>query len=158
MPLQVKSYIAMGEKLPGVKAIHCSKLPSDPTLKDGFFIRPVIFTEIDNVCRLSREEIFGPVTCVIRFSSFDEAIKMANDTDFGLAASIWTRDLKNALQVCFCASYLCSLLNVCVVTGNKASQGRSGSSESELCFEPQFPCWWMEAERTGSRSVARSYD
>ncbi len=95
---KVQNYIRLGEKLPGVKAIHCSKLPTDPKLKGGFFIRPVIFTGIDNDCVVSREEIFGPVTSVIRFSKFEDAIRMANDTEYGLAASIWTRDLKTALQ------------------------------------------------------------
>lgn len=95
---KVRSYIALGESTPGVKAIHCSKLPTDPRLEKGFFLRPVIFTNIDNKCRVSREEIFGPVTSVIKFKTFEEAIAMANDTDYGLAATIWTTNLKHALQ------------------------------------------------------------
>jgi acyl-CoA reductase-like NAD-dependent aldehyde dehydrogenase len=95
---KVQSYIAQGEALPGVKAIHCSQLPSDPQLKNGLFIRPVVFTNIDNDCSVSREEIFGPVCSVIKFSDFDDVIRQANDTEYGLAASIWTQNLKFALQ------------------------------------------------------------
>lgn len=95
---KVTHYIKTGESLPGVKARHCSKLPTDPRLSKGYFIRPVVFTDIDNQCILSREEIFGPVTCVIRFRDFDDAIRQANDTSFGLAASIWTKDLRYALR------------------------------------------------------------
>ncbi len=95
---KVQSYIRQGEALPGVKAIHCSRLPTDANLAKGFFIRPVIFTGIDNDCAVSREEIFGPVTSCIRFSKFEDALRMANDTEYGLAASIWTQDLKTALR------------------------------------------------------------
>ncbi|MGH7463259.1 MAG: aldehyde dehydrogenase family protein, partial [Longimicrobiales bacterium] len=53
---------------------------------------------LDNASRLAREEIFGPVTCVIRFSSYEEAVAQANDSDYGLAATIWTQNLKTALD------------------------------------------------------------
>jgi acyl-CoA reductase-like NAD-dependent aldehyde dehydrogenase len=58
----------------------------------------VIFTGATNDSRLAREEIFGPVTCVIKFTDYDNAIDQANDSEFGLAATIWTRDLKSALD------------------------------------------------------------
>ena len=95
---KVSHYIKLGEATPGVKAIHCSKLPTDPKLAKGFFLRPVIFTNISNDCQVSREEIFGPVTSVIKFKTFDEAIALANDTEYGLAATIWTQNLKYAMQ------------------------------------------------------------
>jgi len=95
---KVNDYIRIGEQTPGMKAIACSQLPTDQKLKDGLFVRPVIFTGATNDSRLAREEIFGPVTCVIKFKSYDEVIEQANDSEFGLAATIWTTNLKTALD------------------------------------------------------------
>jgi acyl-CoA reductase-like NAD-dependent aldehyde dehydrogenase len=95
---KVLGYIEYGRAEPGAKAHECSQLPADEALRAGLFVRPVIFTGLDNTSRLAREEIFGPVTCVIRFSSYEEALSQANDSDFGLAATIWTQDLKTALD------------------------------------------------------------
>jgi acyl-CoA reductase-like NAD-dependent aldehyde dehydrogenase len=94
---KVKFYIAEGEKAGGT-ALRCSKLPTDEKLKDGMFVQPVLFTGLDNTSKLAREEIFGPVTCIIKFESYEEALAAANDTSFGLAATIWTKDLKTALD------------------------------------------------------------
>jgi acyl-CoA reductase-like NAD-dependent aldehyde dehydrogenase len=95
---KVKNYIAVGEKTEGAKALACSAMPKDPKLKDGLFVQPVLFTGIGNDSKLAREEIFGPVTCVMRFKNYEDAIQAANDTDYGLAATIWTKDLKTALD------------------------------------------------------------
>jgi len=62
----------------------------------GFYIAPTIFDDIANTSRLAREEVFGPVLGVITFDSAEEVLAMANDTDYGLAAGIWTSDLNLA--------------------------------------------------------------
>jgi acyl-CoA reductase-like NAD-dependent aldehyde dehydrogenase len=95
---KVKSYIDIGEATPGMKGITCSQLPSDQKLSKGLFIQPVIFTGATNDSKLAREEIFGPVTCVIKFKNYDDAIEQANDSEYGLAATIWTTNLKTALD------------------------------------------------------------
>ena len=64
--------------------------------KDGYYFAPALFTDATNTMRIAREEIFGPVACVIRAENYDEALAMANDTPFGLCAGIVTTSLKHA--------------------------------------------------------------
>jgi len=61
-------------------------------------VQPVVFTGLSNDHRVCREEIFGPVTSVMAFDDYEEAITLANDTDYGLAATVWTRDLNRAVD------------------------------------------------------------
>ena len=74
-------------------------VPSDPALGRGFYVQPTIFADVDNRARIAQEEIFGPVLAVMPFEDEAEAVRLANDTPFGLAGAVWSRDVFRGLRV-----------------------------------------------------------
>jgi aldehyde dehydrogenase (NAD+) len=79
---------------------------------EGFYLPPTIYTGLGNDARVNREEVFGPMTCVIKVESYEEGLATANDTEFGLAASIMTSGLKHAEHFKRNANYGSVLVNL----------------------------------------------
>jgi acyl-CoA reductase-like NAD-dependent aldehyde dehydrogenase len=93
---KVLKYIEIG-KNEGAKLVIGGKKPAH--LKKGFFVEPTIFENVHNKMTIAQEEIFGPVVSVIKFSNIDEAVAMANDSVFGLAGSVWSRNIPEAIAI-----------------------------------------------------------
>ncbi len=94
----VESYIAKGVE-EGASVLVGGVRPDDPSLGGGFYLRPTILDGCTNEMTVAREEIFGPVVSVITFRDEAEAIRLANDTPYGLSGSLWTRDGARQLRV-----------------------------------------------------------
>lgn len=95
---KILKYIELG-KQSGARLVAGGSRDMSGSNKDGFFVRPTIFAEVDNKSAVAQEEIFGPVLAVTKFTSESEVIAMANDTIYGLAAGLWTSDVSRAHRV-----------------------------------------------------------
>jgi acyl-CoA reductase-like NAD-dependent aldehyde dehydrogenase len=92
---KVQRYVQIG-KDEGSRLVLGGDHVTDNGLENGLFISPAIFADVDHNSRMAREEIFGPVMAVMPFDGYDEGLRLANDTELGLTASVYTRDLSIA--------------------------------------------------------------
>jgi betaine-aldehyde dehydrogenase len=88
-------YIALGLE-EGARLLHGGKRPADPALAKGFFVEPTVFADVTDDMRIAREEIFGPVVSILRWTDEADMIRRVNSVEQGLTGSIWTHDLDRA--------------------------------------------------------------
>ncbi len=89
---RVLDYIELGRR-EGGEVLTGGKIPTDPACGRGYFLEPTLLGGISNQSRICQEEIFGPVLAVLRFSTPDDAVRLANESEFGLSAGVWTSNL-----------------------------------------------------------------
>ena len=93
---RVLEYLRIGVA-EGARVLAQASLPTDPRYRPGYFVAPTLLGDVKRQMRVAREEIFGPVVCMMEFETFEEAMSIANDTDFGLTSAVYTSNQATAL-------------------------------------------------------------
>jgi aldehyde dehydrogenase (NAD+) len=93
----VSKYVELGLEQGATLATGGTRVGGD--LAEGYYYTPTIFSGATNEMRVAREEIFGPVICVIPFDTPEEALRLANDTEYGLGGGVWSRDFNTVMQM-----------------------------------------------------------
>jgi aminomuconate-semialdehyde/2-hydroxymuconate-6-semialdehyde dehydrogenase len=96
---KILSYIELAKQEGGTVLTGGKRVILEGENRDGYFIEPTVIEGLDENCRTNKEEIFGPVVTIAPFENVDDAVRVANCTEYGLAATIWTSNLNIAHQV-----------------------------------------------------------
>ncbi|HIE44216.1 MAG TPA: aldehyde dehydrogenase family protein, partial [Candidatus Omnitrophica bacterium] len=117
----------------GAKILCGGKEPENEKFKRGFFFEPTVLSEVNHSMIIMQEETFGPVAPIMVVNNMDEAIKLANDTRYGLVSYVYTKDIKRAITIA--ESFECGTVSINNVSGGEVPYPYGGWKESGLGLE-----------------------